>query len=112
MERTAIADRWLPASETLVFEVEGRVVGFLSLVGNEVGGLFVHPDHHRRGIGSALLDRARSMRSVLELSVFEDNPIGRAFYEGHGFAEVGRRMNEDAGHMEIRLRLLPGDSGG
>jgi len=30
---------------------ERRVVGFISLLGNEVGAMFVDPDFHRCGIG-------------------------------------------------------------
>ena len=37
-ERERLAEMWLPESDTSVFEVDARVVGFVSMVGNEVGG--------------------------------------------------------------------------
>jgi len=46
VERREIADVWLPMAETMVYEADGRVVGFLALIGNEVGAVFVDPDHH------------------------------------------------------------------
>lgn len=104
-ERRQIAEQWLPASETHVYERGGHVVGFVSLVGNEVGGLFVDPDHHRTGVGRALLDVARAGRPHLELAVFEANPGGRRFYAAYGFVEIGRGVDEASGHPELRLRL-------
>ena len=105
IERIQIAEHWLPLAETTVFEAEGRVVGFVALVGNEVGGLFVDPEHQRQGIGHALMDSARKSRPYLELNVFEANPIGRSFYAAYGFEEVARQISEATGLPELRLRL-------
>lgn len=104
-ERIQIADHWIPLAETTIFESSGKVVGFLSLIGEEVGGLFVDPDHQRQGIGHALMDAALDIRPCLELNVFEGNLIGRSFYATYGFEEVGRKVNEPTGHPEIRLRF-------
>ncbi len=104
-ERTQIAKHWLPMAETTVFESDGKVVGFLALISNEVGGLFVDPDRQRQGIGHALMDVARESRPYLELNVFEANPIGRSFYAAYGFDEVERQISEATGHAELRLRL-------
>ncbi len=104
-ERVEIAERWLPAAETHVFDRDGRVAGFLSLIGNEVGAVFVDPHLHGQGIGRALMDHARSRRSHLELSVFEANAVGRRFYDRYGFRFVDRRVEEETGLPELRLRL-------
>jgi putative acetyltransferase len=104
-ERRELADRWLPASETYVAERDDRVVGFLSLVGDEVGGLFVHPDHQRQGVGRALVDHARSLRGTLELDVFEENEIGRRFYAAYGFEPVAAHTDAHTGRHQLRLRV-------
>lgn len=104
-ERAEIVRRWLPAAETVVYEMDGRVVGFLSLIGNEVGAIFVDPDLHGRGIGRALMDDARSRRPYLELGVFEENHLGRRFYERYGFRLIKRRIEETTGEPQLRLRL-------
>lgn len=106
-ERKQIAERWLPIAETLVYEVEGRVVGFIAMIGNEVGGIFVDPDLQGGGIGRALMDRARDTRPHLELDVFEDNEIGRRFYAAYGFEVVSRHVHEPTGLPELRLRFRP-----
>ena len=106
-ERREIAETWMPMAETVVYELDGRVVGFLALIGNEVGAIFVDPEHQGRGVGRALMDWARDSRPFLELSVFEANQSGRGFYESYGFEYVGSAVNEATGHPELRLRLGP-----
>ena len=104
-ERRNISQEFLPVAETWVFESEGLVVGFIALLGNEVGGIFVAPTQHGQGIGRALMDHARASRDHLELEVFEANEIGRAFYDAYGFAVVGEQLDEKTGLRLLRLRL-------
>ena len=104
-ERRQVAEHWLPMAETMVYETEGRVVGFLALIGNEVGAIFVDPNFQRRGIGRALMDRARDSRPFLELNVLEANATGRGFYDAYGFEFVDQHVGEATGQPELRLRL-------
>lgn len=104
-ERETIPSVYLPKAETWVWEADGRVSGFLSLLGNEVGALFVDPDFHRSGIGRALLEQARAHRGELEVEVFERNTLGRAFYAGLGFEFVERKIHGPTGFEMLRLRL-------
>jgi putative acetyltransferase len=106
-ERRQIAEKWLPAAETLVAELDARVVGFVSMLGDEVGGIFVEPAHQRLGVGSALMDAVTASRSHVVLDVFEANAIGRGFYTAYGFDEVGRSAEETTGLPLIRLRFDP-----
>ncbi len=108
-ERRTISDVYLPSAETWVWESEGRVVGFMSLLGNEVGGLFVDPGRHRSGIGRARIDRARALRGALEVEVFERNALGRAFYSAVGFELVDRKVHDPTGFEVLRLRLAADD---
>ncbi len=104
-ERHQIAEHWLAIAETIVYEIDGRVVGFLALIGTEVGAVFVDPDYQGRGIGRALMDHARASRPFLELNVFGANTIGRRFYDAYGFELVDRHLNEATGQPELRLSL-------
>jgi putative acetyltransferase len=106
-ERKLIAEVFLPNSETWVFEREGRAIGFisLSLQKNEVGGLFVDPQHHGTGAGRALMDKAREHRGTLEVEVFEANEIGRSFYRRYGFELFEEKLDEATGFPMLRLRL-------
>ena len=84
-ERHNIPNVYLPIAETWVAESGSSVVGFIALIGNEVGAIFVHPSRHGVGFGKALMDKARSLRGELEVEVFSKNSIGRAFYDRYGF---------------------------
>ena len=108
VERRQIADHWLPLADTMVYETEGRVVGFLALIGNEVGAVFVDPDRQGHGIGRALMENARDRRPFLELNVFEANSIGRRFYDAYGFEFVSRHVHEATSQPELRLRFESG----
>jgi putative acetyltransferase len=104
-ERRNIAALYLPNAETWVYELDGVVVGFIALIGNEVGAIFVDAKFHRQGIGRALMDKARSIRDVLELDVFKDNQVGLKFYEKYGFNEVDEHLHAETGFMQLRLKL-------
>lgn len=117
-ERRNIPELYLPNAQTWVWDADGCVVGFMSLLGNEVGALFVDPPFHRRGIGRALLERAQALRGELEVEVFERNRLGRAFYAKVGFELKARKTHPETGFDILRLRLArdgpprPGASAG
>lgn len=104
-ERQNIRDLWLPSAETWVYEDEGQVTGFLSLIGNEVGAIFVHPECQGKGVGRKLMDHAVSLRGGLFLDVFRDNQTGRRFYERYGFKFEREHMHEQSGHVQVRMTL-------
>ena len=86
-------------------EDDGRVVGFVALIGNEVGAIFVHPSHQRKGIGHGLMDKAKEVREELEVEVFVKNTIGRAFYAKYGFEPVAEKVHDKTGFDLLRLRF-------
>jgi putative acetyltransferase len=96
---------YLPKAESWVWQAEGHVVGFISLLGNEVGAIFVDPRFHRSGIGRALMERARTLRGELEVEVFERNLLGRAFYAKLGFELMHQKVHKQTGFEVMRLRL-------
>lgn len=104
-ERHSILTVFLPIVDTWIWESEGRVVGFVSLLGSEVGALFVDPEAQRAGIGRALISQARASRGDLEVEVFKDNAQGMAFYTKCGFTLMHRKVHEPTGLEMLRLRL-------
>lgn len=103
-ERENIRNVHIPKANTWVYEDAGRVVGFIALIGNEVGAIFVSPEVQGRGFGQALMDLARDRHDTLELDVFEANPIGCAFYEKYGFIQIGQSIHQESGQPTLRLR--------
>lgn len=104
-ERENIPKVYLPIAETWVWDEDGRVVAFMSLLGSEVGALFVHPGFQRRGIGRALIEHAQARRGALEVEVFERNHHGRTFYAGLGFEQLYRSVHDQTGFEVLRLLL-------
>lgn len=104
-ERQNIRELYMPNAETWVWESDGQVVGYVALLGKEIGGLFVDPDFHRGGIGRGLVEWARDLHGDLEVEVFEKNVIGRAFYDRLGFQFLRRSTHRETGFDLLRLRL-------
>ena len=98
-----IANVYLPVTENWVWESDGHVVGFVSLLGNEIGGLFVDPKFQRQGIGKALVDHAGMERTQLDVEVFKDNAIGCVFYARHSFVVTEEKVHEETGFQLLRL---------
>ncbi len=105
LERHNIPHVYLPNADTWVWVADQKVVGFISLLGNEVGAIFVDPKFHRSGIGRALMARAKALRGALEVEVFERNLQGRAFYSSLGFELMHKKVHDQTGFEVMRLRL-------
>jgi GNAT superfamily N-acetyltransferase len=92
-------ERILPRSEAWVVEADGCVVGYAALDGDMLDAIYVEPDAQGRGLGTALLERAKQLRpDGLRLWVFQKNEAARRLYERHGFRLV--ELTDGAGNME------------
>jgi GNAT superfamily N-acetyltransferase len=88
-DRMYFADKVIPDCEVLVVRRERAPIAFLALKDEMVEHLYVRPEAQRAGIGSALLEAAKSRRpGGLRLWTFQRNQGARAFYAHHGFVEV------------------------
>ncbi len=103
--RHDIPNLYLPNANTWVADKDGRTVGFIALLGGTIGAIFVEPEHHGFGIGTALMDKAASMHSILEVEVFQKNVIGRKFYSQYGFEKIKEEIHEHTGHNVFQLRF-------
>jgi len=104
-ERVNIPKVYLPVAESWVWDEDGRVVAFMSLLGNEIGALFVDFRFQQRGIGRALVRHAQARCGALEVDVFERNHQGRAFYARLGFEQLSRSTHDQTGFEVLRLTL-------
>lgn len=77
-----------------VAEVNGKVCGIVALGGNNVAELFVHPAHHRHGIGAMLFRHAQERVKASDYTKLTVATTGYAipFYEAMGMHTVGRRQ--------------------
>ena len=85
--------------EVWVAEADGAVAAYARLTPTWLDDLYVAPSHARQGLGSALLDLAKSLRpDGFCLWVFESNTPARAFYHRHGLVALER--TDGAGNEE------------
>ncbi|MEQ8394819.1 GNAT family N-acetyltransferase [Thalassobaculum sp.] len=78
-------------------DAAGLPVGFAAFAPEDdqiwLGELSVHPDHHRRGLGAALIDKAAGFygpRGIprMTLTTFRDVPWNAPYYARLGFAMI------------------------
>ncbi len=81
-----VRDVYFPSAHTWVWEEEGEVKGFISVMDQRfVGALFVAPASIRRGIGRALLAFICERYPDLSLEVYQKNSRAVSFYHAQGF---------------------------
>ncbi len=96
---------YIPNSETWVYEKNNSVIGFISMIENEIGGLFVLPNNHSKGIGTKLVDFISKVHKELEVEVFEKNIIGRTFYDKYGFKQMKKYPHTESNNEVLRLKF-------
>lgn len=78
--RKAIKD-----AEVYVYDDEKQICGFIGLDGSYIAGLFVAQEFRSQGIGSRLMDYAKSIKNTLCLNVYSENRKAVDFYIAGGF---------------------------
>jgi putative acetyltransferase len=78
-------DRFLPANEVWVAELDGEVLGYVGFDADWINHLYVAPQAQGQGIGPQLLALALGDGRPRRLWTFQQNVRARRFYEAHGF---------------------------
>lgn len=109
-EEKEIKEELMPIVETWVAEENDIILGFISLINSNVGGLFVDTKYHRMGIGSNLINRACELYGDLEVDVFKENEQGNKFYKKMGFlyekCYVEKYSGEIMNHLIMQGKLF------
>jgi GNAT superfamily N-acetyltransferase len=88
-EDLAFFGRNVAEHDCSVAELDGQVVGFAVVDGDDLDHLYLDPDLRRRGFGTALLEHVRARHEgPLQLWAFRDNGAARAFYAARGAVEL------------------------
>ncbi|MGL4913775.1 MAG: N-acetyltransferase [Romboutsia sp.] len=96
---------YIPMAETFVYEENGKIKGFISVINKEfIGALFVHIDFQGTGVGKELINYAIGKYNKLELAVYKRNKRAVKFYEDRGFEIIEEKINEDSGHKEYLMK--------
>ena len=105
LEKQAVKEEYLPASNTWVCELEETTGGFVAVIGDEIAGLFVAPEFQRQGVGTALTKFVVSRQPHLEVDVFKENVVARQFYQKRGFRDIFERPFNQTGDALVRMRF-------
>lgn len=98
-----IREIYMAKAETWVYIDQNKLVGFISMLDNEVGAIFIQPSFHSKGIGSQLMNFVARLHLELEVEVFKDNMIGTTFYKKYGFVLLKEYMHEPTNQIVQRL---------
>lgn len=104
-QKALVRDIYLPQAQNWVALSEHGPVGFIGLLDNFVGGLFVDPHVHRAGVGRELIEHAALLKGHLEVEVYARNEAAVLFYHRVSFVEIGRRSTDDQGRELELIRL-------
>jgi GNAT superfamily N-acetyltransferase len=81
-----------------------RLTGIIAFREGWIDQLYVLPSAQGRGVGTALLQVAKSRWPRLSLWTFQRNANARRFYEKHGFTRV--RETDGSGNEEMEPDVL------
>lgn len=95
--------KYLPGAETWVAEEGGDLLGFLSLMGNYIGGLFVAPGKQGAGIGTKLIEQAKKEKGSLKVGVYKKNIAAQKFYVKKGFKYLNEEIQRETGEIVINM---------
>ena len=92
-----------------VIQKAGLDIGVLAAVAEKdrlkLNQIFIQPEHHGRGAGTAcmqlVLEEAKTKRLPVELRVLHNNPRAIAFYHRLGFAETDSSKT----HLHMRCEI-------
>jgi molybdopterin synthase catalytic subunit len=84
------------AGRAVIAERDGRLIGFVTLEAArdrdmEIEGLFVEPDHWRKGLGARLMDEAETMARAAgaRTLIVTVGQVAEPFYQSQGFVAAG-----------------------
>ena len=96
---SVVRDVYLPAAQTWVWEEEGELKGFASVIDDRfLGALFVAPAAIRSGIGKELVQHVQQRFSILSLEVYQKNQSAVNFYHALGFRIEDGAWQEETHH--------------
>ncbi len=93
------------AAEVYIYtdEYTDDLIGFIGLADNYIAGLFVKQAARSKGVGKALLDYVKGIKSELFLDVYDKNRRAIRFYEREHFKVQEQNVDIDTKEKECRL---------
>lgn len=96
-------ERIIAISETLVYEHQGKVKGFISAMEGYIVGLFVDKELRRHGMGLVMLDRLKEKEDEIYVNLYEKNEGAVRFFMKQGFKIQAEVIDESTKEKQFTL---------
>lgn len=103
--KNAIPNDYLPNLDVYVLRSDKRIVGFMSVSGNNLEMLFIAGDLRGKGYGRTLLEYAIHNLNATKVDVNEQNIQAVEFYKRFGFKVVDRSDKDSEGRDYPILKM-------
>ena len=89
------------------WRADGTPAGFMGVDGQKLEMLFLAPEERGRGLGRELVQYGMARFGIREVTVNEQNPQARGFYEHMGFSVYERLDHDEQGkpYPILHMRL-------
>lgn len=89
-----VKKEYISTSETYVYELNGEIIGFVSLIEKEfLGAIFIKYEYQNKGYGKALINFVKENRNKIILRVYEKNKKAVEFYSRNKFIIINMKEN-------------------
>ena len=90
-------------AKVFVYDINGKVLGFIGLMNEYIAGIFVDRNYRSTGVGTQLLTYVKQKYDTLSLSVYQQNLRAVAFYHRVGFSILSEGVDKDTGEKEYTM---------
>ena len=101
--KDAMANVYLPNSETYLAIRNVKINGFISMVDDFLAALFVKTDSQGKGFGKKLLNYIKERRETIQLRVYKKNSNSVNFYKKQGFKILSENKDDNTNEIEILM---------
>ncbi|WP_409344586.1 N-acetyltransferase [Paenibacillus sp. MBLB4367] len=98
--QSAMKEKYFPMSQSHVLEVDGIIVGFISMIDDYLAALFVDPNEQGKGYGKILLNYVKDQKACMSLQVYHENESAIRFYQKNGFIISSESIDENTSAKE------------
>ena len=106
VQRDAVINTYIPRAKMWVADKDGYIVGFIALLDNLIGGLFVSPKSQSKGYGTQLIEYAKSIiKETLLVEVYQENHQAQHFYKKCGFILIDKRLDKSTNFLLLTMSL-------
>lgn len=99
-----IKNKLLRDMNCFLYIENNKIMGFLNISSkNRISGLYVDPEFENRGVGSSLIEYAKTEYALLQINVYAKNKNMLRFCTHRGFLIDGALLHPDNGQVQYTM---------